>query len=461
MGGILATIILTLNPQDSNLQLVTKTLDVTDDPSQSPYTFRSFFLGIGLACFGAVIAEIFYFKPQTILVNYIFLQIIAFILGEAMTLIPRWGPIGRFLNPGDFNMKEHIFITIMSSSASVCALGTEQLAVQSLYYNETPNAGSAIFMLFSSQMLGYGFLGVMRKLFVYPTKMLWPSALPQASLFQTLHLNKAIAKRRLRVFWWVCGFIIIYELIPEYIFPLTAGFSIFCLANQHSAVFTYLFGGANGDEGLGFLSWCMDWQYIGTTQLILPLNTLFNQFLGYCGCIALTTAIYWGNLWNATNFPFMAQILFTANGSQYNQTAILGPDNTVDEALLEAYGLPWFATSNAMSLLVLNIGITAAVVHIFIWHWVSIKSIFVWAKPSALKAHYHESKADGRYKFWKKSHYVEKFPGTEGDPHFAAMRHYKEAPTWWYIFVLISALVIGLIVTYQQKTQLPWCKLIL
>jgi hypothetical protein len=94
-----------------------------------------------------------------------------------------------------------VFITIMASSAAVCALGTEQLAVQSLYYNETPNAGSAIFMLLSSQMLGYGFLGGMRKMFVYPTKMVWPTQLPLASLFQSLHLNKTLSKQRLKVFW--------------------------------------------------------------------------------------------------------------------------------------------------------------------------------------------------------------------------------------------------------------------
>lgn len=84
----------------------------------------------------------------------------------------------------------------------------------------------------------------------------------------------------------VCIFVIVWELIPEYIFPLTAGISIFCLAQQHSATFTYLFGGANGNEGLGFLSWCMDWQYVGTSEMVLPMNTLVNQLIGYCGYVA-------------------------------------------------------------------------------------------------------------------------------------------------------------------------------
>lgn len=219
---------------------------------------------------------------------------------------------------------------------------------------------------------------------------------------------------------------------------------------------------------------CMDWQYIGTDMFLIPIETLFNQWIGYCGCIALTIGVYWANLWvsssmfrqnhpliccqNAKTFPFMAQVLFTANGSTYNQTAIMDSDNVVSEALVEEYGLPWFATSNAMSLLVMNMGITAAIVHIICWHWENIRGLFVWAKPSALRQHYIDAKADGRYKFWKESTYVEKFPGTEGDPHFAAMRQYKEVPAWWYFIVLVSAFIIGLACNYQQKTGLPWCK---
>ena len=56
--------------------------------------------------------------------------------------------------------------------------------------------------------------------------------------------------------------IFLWELVPEWIFPLLTGFSIFCLANQKSADFTRVFGGSNGNEGLGLLSICFDWQYI-------------------------------------------------------------------------------------------------------------------------------------------------------------------------------------------------------
>ncbi|KAK3332397.1 OPT superfamily oligopeptide transporter [Cercophora scortea] len=440
---------------DTPLQLVTKTLDITDNPSQSPYTFRAFIIGLGLSSFGAVIAEIFYFKPQTVGVQPIFLIIAAFCLGEASALIPRWGPVGRFLNPGPFNQKEHVFIVIMASSAAGSALGTEQLAVQSLYYGEQPSAASAIFMLFSSQCIGYGLLGVMRKTFIYPTKFVWPTSLPLASLFQSMHLNKDLAMKRMRLFWYLCLGVMIWEIVPQYIFPLTVGISVFCLANPNSAVFTYLFGGTNGNEGMGLFSWSMDWQYIGTTQFVLPLNTLVNQLIGYVGCVILTVAAYYCNIWNAQDYPFLAQALFTTNGTVYSQTEILGKNNEVDPSALAAYGLPRFATSNALALLTLNMGTTAAVMHIFLWNWADVKLFFASFSPRTIKDQLFTTS----WKFWRTTNPqppTKPFPGTEGDPHFAAIRAYKDAPSWWYHTVLLLATAIGLICCYEQQTSLPW-----
>lgn len=58
-----------------------------------------------------------------------------------------------------------------------------------------------------------------------------------------------------------------YEIIPSYIFPLLNGVSVVCLATQKASkktvdVVTNLFGGADGNEGLGLLSLSFDWQYI-------------------------------------------------------------------------------------------------------------------------------------------------------------------------------------------------------
>lgn len=74
-----------------------------DDPSMPAITFRSMFLGVGLSVFGGVLSGIYYFKPQTVTLPTVFLAVIAFLLGEAMSLgIPRRGRFGKFLNPHPF-----------------------------------------------------------------------------------------------------------------------------------------------------------------------------------------------------------------------------------------------------------------------------------------------------------------------------------------------------------------------
>jgi len=42
------------------------------------------------------------------------------------------------------------------------------------------------------------------------------------------------------------------------------------------------------------------------------------------------------------------------------------------------------------------------------------------------------------------------------DPHYQAMKKYKEAPVWWYIILLVLSFVAGLIVVIKGQTTLPW-----
>lgn len=49
--------------------------------------------------------------------------------------------------------------------------------------------------------------------------------------------------------------------------PLLTGISVFYLANPDSLVITNIFGGSNGNEGLGLLSLGLDWQFISSKPL--------------------------------------------------------------------------------------------------------------------------------------------------------------------------------------------------
>ncbi|KAG6815812.1 hypothetical protein H0H87_011143 [Tephrocybe sp. NHM501043] len=294
-------------PIETDSDYSTRLITLDDDLTLPIFTFRMWFLGLGLACFGAVLGQIFYFRPQTVTVSQLFLLIISYMLGKVMEdIVPgpttaariqtRDNRFWRFMNPGRFNLKEHVAITIMASTASASATAISIFAAQDLYYNVRPNAAVGIFTLIGSQLIGYGTAGVMRSFLVYPTFALYPQLMPNVQLFETLHRGHeaVMQKKRLKFFWFIFVAIFVWEWFPEYIAPTLTGISIFCLANQKSAWFTRIFGGAAGNEGLGAFSICLDWAYVGAGggsigALFTPLSTQLSLYAGCAVCMYVVT----------------------------------------------------------------------------------------------------------------------------------------------------------------------------
>ncbi|KAF8135498.1 OPT oligopeptide transporter protein-domain-containing protein [Boletus edulis] len=434
--------------------IATHVISVLDDPSLNPWTFRAFFLGIGLSAFGGVLAEIYYFKPQTVLVSLMFLAVVSYVLGVFMeTFIPRL-PYLMWLNPGPFNKKENAFAVIMASAAANSALGTEVLAVQRLYYNITPNAGASIFLLFSSQLLGYGIGGLMRPILLYPSKMLYPLVLPLLSMFDALFEGGQEARRKLKMFYYVFGAIAIWELFPEWIFPLLTGLSVFCLANPNSPAFSRVFGGTNGNEGLGLLSIGFDWQYIstGVNPFTIPLKAQLSNFIGYILCMVVFVAVYYNNIWQAENFPFLSQLLFYQNGTLYNQTLILNSNFEVDPVLLAEQGLPWYASTWVVNLLATNMALGATFTHLLLWNFDDLRAAWDWANPRAVK----EWWTTFNWKFWKNDGMRNRTENKELDPHYLEMLKYPDAPNSWYFVTFVLSFVVALVVIYKTNSTLPW-----
>ncbi|CAK1365402.1 unnamed protein product [Cercospora beticola] len=451
---------------ESAADLSTKIVDMEDDPTEPVMTFRTFFLGSGLAIFASVLQEIFYFKPQTIFVSLVFITVIAYVLGDFMAIaIPRWGVL-RYLNPHAFTKKEHAAITIMASAAAVSALATEALAAQELFYGGYPSKGAGIFIVLSSQILGFGVAGMMRRIQVNATKMIWPMALPINTLLQTMHGNKTETKKKMR-FWYIAFFAMFFwEIVPEWIMPLLIGVSVFCLADQHSIVFSNIFGGASGNEGLGVLSICLDWNYIASFQspLWYPLKTTTNMMLGIFVCYIIFASTYYGNVWDAQNYPWMAQQLFNqtsstpTNYTTYNQTLILQPDFTIDFDALDVMGAPALTATYLLYLITSNMGFTAGIVYMFLWHYDDLKDSWSFLHLTNLRKIFQID----TYRFWKYESYEERVAAIQGhpdlDPHYKLMMRngYKEVPTWWWASVVIAAWITGIVCLYVMKSTLPW-----
>ncbi|KAG6860795.1 hypothetical protein C0995_007505 [Termitomyces sp. Mi166 len=359
-------------PIETDIDVVTRLISLEDEPTLPAFTFRMWFLGLGLACFGSVLGQIF---------------IIAYILGRVLEeIIPGPGNIRpglqtkdtwfwRFLNPGPFNLKEHVAITIFATTAAESALAISIFAADDLYYGVHPNVGVGIFTLIGSQLMGYGLGGIMRSFLVYPTYIVFPNLVPTVQLFDALHRGKKIMlqKKRVKFFWLVFIGIFVWEWFPEYIAPTLTGFSIFCLANQDSAWFTRIFGGAAGNEGLGVFSICFDWNYVGSGggslgALFTPLSTQLSLYSGTAICIIAFCACYTRNTWNGQNFPFLSQALFYENGTRYDQLTILDEKFRLDPTKLAEVGLPWFASSQVLTKIGSNLAIGATITHVGLWY---------------------------------------------------------------------------------------------
>ncbi|KAF7964488.1 hypothetical protein HWV62_6985, partial [Athelia sp. TMB] len=344
----------------------------------------------------------------------------------------------RFMNPGIFNIKEHVAITIMSTTASDSAIAISIFAAQDLYYNVKPNAAVGIFTLIGSQLIGYGLAGMARDFLVYPTWAIYPMNVPTVQLFDAMHRGQGVflQKKRVRFFWGVFIAIFVWEWFPEYIAPTLTGVSIFCLADRKSAWFTRIFGGAAGNEGLGLFALCFDWNYVGSGgsaigSLFTPLATQLSLYGGCLVCIIAFCATYSLNTLNAQNFPFLSQLLFYPNGTEYDQLSILNPDFTLNEDKLAVQGLPYYAPTYLLYKVSRTMYIGAAITHFFIWHFKDVLAIVKSVRKEECQ-----------------------------DPHYQKMKVYKEVPWYWYTAVFVICFAMALGTSYGAKSGMPWWALI-
>jgi hypothetical protein len=122
-----------------------------------------------------------------------------------------------YTDSSQFNKKEHAAICIMCAAAANTPEAMTVLAVQKLYYNIRPSAGVGVFLILSTQMLGYGVAGLLRKTLVYPSNMLYPSNLPTASLLENLHKDRATTRKKMRIFYIAFFALLFWQAFPQYI----------------------------------------------------------------------------------------------------------------------------------------------------------------------------------------------------------------------------------------------------
>ena len=141
-----------------------------------------------------------------------------------------------------------------------------------------------------TQLVGFSIGGLLRPLVVWPTSMIWPGALVNSALINTLHKNygqregRHMSRERFFLYVFVGSFL--WYWVPGFFFTGLSVFNWVCwIAPQNQAV-NALFG---TQSGLGMSFWSFDWSmiaYVGS-PLVTPWWTELNV-------VAALVIIMWG-----------------------------------------------------------------------------------------------------------------------------------------------------------------------
>jgi OPT family oligopeptide transporter len=182
--------------EESPIEEVRLTVTNTDDSTLPVWTFRMWFLGLLSCCLLSFLNQFFAYRSEPLVISQITVQIATLPLGRLMAAvlpsktfkIPGFGAKRFSVNPGPFNMKEHVLITIFANAGSAFGSGSPYAVgivnIIKAFYGRSISFFAAWLLIITTQVLGYGWAGLLRKYVVEPAHMWWPSTLVQVSLFR-------------------------------------------------------------------------------------------------------------------------------------------------------------------------------------------------------------------------------------------------------------------------------------
>lgn len=429
-----------MKEEECTIKQVDVTVPKTDDPTMPVLTFRMWVLGITCCALLSFVNQFMWYRTNPMIISSISAQIVVVPLGHLMarTLPKRVffeGSRWEFsLNPGPFNVKEHVLITIFANSGAGTVYATHILSSVKLFYKRRLTLLPAFIVMLTTQALGFGWAGLFRRYLVDPGAMWWPGNLVQVSIFRALHEKDKRAKggiTRTQFFLIILICSAAYCVLPSYLCTLITSVSWVCWIAPKSVLVNQL---GSGQHGLGIGSFAIDWTtisaYLGS-PLASPWFATANIAVGFALIMYVVIPFsYWKDVYKAKNFPIYSQKLFMGNGSAYNVHSIITPNFQLDTDAYIRTGPVYLTTFFAMTYGLGFATLSATIVHVVLFNG---RDILKQARSA--------------------------FGGTSKiDIHTKMMKVYDQVPMWWFHVLLVAmiALTIWVCEYYKEMLQLPW-----
>lgn len=431
--------------ETSPIEEVRLTVPPGDDPTLPVWTFRMWSIGLLSCALMSFLNQFFSYRTEPLIVTQITVQVASLPMGHFHArVLPRRtfrAPGGGewSLNPGPFNMKEHVLISIFANAGYAFGNGNAYAVmivdIIRAFYGRSISFIAAWLLITTTQVLGYGWAGLMRKYVVEPAHMWWPSTLVQVSLFRALHEkeesskgSRQISRSKFFLVALICSFA--WYVVPGYLFPALTSISWVCWVFSKSVTAQQL---GSGMKGLGLGAFTLDWSAVSSflfSPLISPFFATANIFVGYvCFLYVLVPTAYWGmNLYNAKTFPIFSSHLFMSNGSAYQITDIVNQQFQLDTEAYARLGRINLSTFFALSYGLSFATIASTITHVGIFYGKEIYQRF--------RASQQE----------------------EPDIHTKLMRKYDDIPAWWFYSLTVLSMTVSLILctVLKDQVQLPW-----
>ncbi|KAH9606349.1 hypothetical protein KSS87_023339 [Heliosperma pusillum] len=412
----------------SPIEQVRLTVTNTDDPSLPIWTFRMWFMGLLSCALLSFLNQFFSYRTEPLVITQISVQVATLPIGHFMAAIlpttqfriPGCGSRAFSLNPGPFNIKEHVLISIFANAGSAFGYGSAYAVgivnIIKAFYKREISFLAGWLLIITTQVLGYGWAGLMRK---------------------ALHekddkSEQRISRAKFFLIALVCSFG--WYAVPGYLFTTLTSISWVCWVFSKSVTAHQL---GSGMKGLGLGAITLDWSAVAsylTSPLITPFFAIANICVGYVLIMYMFIPIaYWGlDLYSARTFPIFSSHLFTAHGRIYNITGIVNNHFELDKTEYEKQGQIHMSMFFALTYGFGFATIASTLTHVGLFYG---REIY------------------GRFRA--------SYKGKE-DIHTRLMRNYEDIPSWWFYLLLAVTIAISfsLSIFLKDQVQIPWWALL-